>query len=135
MSLITWSNMLSVGVSEIDHQHQVLVGIINQLAELSEGEASLADRESALAQMKAYALGHFRFEAELMRQIAYPQMAEHLKEHEGFADKVQFLAGRMGSGDAPAVQEFLMFLRDWLVTHILDTDQKFGKALNAKGVN
>lgn len=134
MTLITWSNMLSVGVGEIDHQHQALIAIINRLAEVSESAATVADRASALAQMTAYALGHFRFEAELMRQINYAESAAHLLEHERFVDKVRMLSQRMEGGDTPAVQEFMVFLRTWLVTHILDTDRELGKALNAAGV-
>jgi len=134
MALITWSNMLSVGVSEMDRQHQVLIDLINRVGDLSGKTVSKADQQSVLDAMMNYTLVHFKFEADLMQQIQYAESKAHLHEHDDFVAKVQGMAQGFTSGQGTQAQELLVFLRNWLVTHILNTDRAFAKALNAKGI-
>jgi hemerythrin-like metal-binding protein len=135
MSIITWSNMLSVGVSEIDHQHQVLIDLINRLGAVSDLASDSKNQQSVLDEMTCYAGAHFTYEAELMRQIDYVQSPQHLREHSDFVDAVKAMLQRRTLGESLQAQEFLVFLRNWLVNHILSTDRQLGKALNAKGIH
>jgi hemerythrin len=134
MPLIIWSNMLSVGVSEIDRQHQVLIELINRVADLSAHTVSEVDQQAVLDAMTDYAQLHFKFEADLMQQIQYAESKSHLYEHEDFVSKVQVMIQSFKNGQGPQVQDFLVFLRNWLVAHILNTDRNLAKALNAKGI-
>lgn len=136
MPLITWSNMLSVGVSEIDQQHQVLIGLINRLGDASDPKSGKSfDQQSALDDLVVYVKVHFHFEAGLMQKIDYVESTSHLHEHSDFVNTVKTMLQRRAQGESLQAQELLVFLRNWLVTHILSTDSKLGKALNAKGIH
>jgi hemerythrin-like metal-binding protein len=136
MPLIEWSNLLSLGVKHMDHQHQMLIGIINRLAEGYEpGDANTAlDHNAVLGEMMRYALVHFEFEAELMKGIGYQESVSHLEGHQSYVAQVMSFQDRMSSQDKPVAQEFLEFLRNWWVSHILNTDRDLATALNAKGI-
>lgn len=134
MVLIEWSNMLSVGVKNMDHQHQVLIGIINRLAAtLNQGKAE-SDHNVLLGELMRYTLVNFESEAELMKRIGYEESVTHLQEHQGFVTKVLSFQERIAHHDKPDVQEFLIFLRNWWVGHILNNDHDFAIALNHDGI-
>jgi hemerythrin len=128
---INWSSMLSVGVPEIDRQHQVLVGLINQLNDATDDSGVQVDINAILHELVRYTEYHFSFEEDLMREKDYGEFDEHLREHRMFIEKVKQLVERWGRGEAIQVAEVLRFLRDWLVSHILHIDRKLGDALNS----
>ena len=131
MPRINWSSMLSVGVPEIDRQHQVLVGLINQLNDATDDSGVQVDINAILHELVRYTEYHFSFEEDLMREKDYGEFDEHLREHRMFIEKVKQLVERWGRGEAIQVAEVLRFLRDWLVSHILHIDRKLGDALNS----
>lgn len=131
MPRINWSSMLSVGVPEIDRQHQILIGLINQLSDATDDSGVLVDIPAILDELVRYTEYHFSFEEKLMQDANYREYAEHQREHHTFIEKVKNLVGRLEHGEAVAAPDVLRFLRDWLVAHILHIDRKLGDVLNS----
>ena len=134
MPLITWSNMLSVGVRDIDLQHQTLIGIMNQLAPAADDASLVVNQHAILAELMRYTQEHFGFEESLMRDIAYAEQEDHRREHQQFIDQVLAMTQRDNATGAPLSADILVFLRDWLVSHILHTDRALAQALNNRGI-
>ena len=72
-----------------------------------------------------------------MQQYDYMQaddsaMQQHLKEHRGFSQHVVTVREQLQDGVAVDAPELLNFLNQWLVKHILKTDQAVGKWILAK---
>jgi hemerythrin len=133
MTIMAWSNMLSVGVRSIDDQHRVLVGILNRLGGSASGDAA-GDEMGVLPDLIDYTKTHFAHEEELMRGIGYRGLAAHEKEHRELFDAVAERMARCEAGQHAGHDDLVLFLRDWLTHHIMGTDRALGRALNQAGV-
>jgi len=134
MSLIVWSNSLSVGIDSIDNQHKKLISMINALNDaLADGSANdvLAKIFSGLA---VYTVKHFAYEEDLFAEHGYAGTVAHKAEHKALLDQVGELKEKMDDGDFMIGVEVMAFLKDWLTNHILKTDMAYAKDLIAKGV-
>jgi len=134
MPMIAWSNQFSVGVQEVDKQHQVLVGILNRLSSALDAQDKDFDSHKVIDEMVQYTVYHFGTEEHLMTQIGYAAKAQHVAEHQAFVHQVGEMVGQLTQGHGPSLEELLIFLRDWLISHILHSDRDLGDALNLAGV-
>jgi hemerythrin-like metal-binding protein len=134
MSIMPWSDMLSVGVRAIDQQHQTLVGILNDLGDVVLGRDDAWDESVVLSKLLAYTENHFAFEEGLMRRIGYVAQDAHEQEHRALFQQVGDLMARAADGQHAGPQELLMLLRDWLSSHIMGTDRALGQALNQRDI-
>jgi hemerythrin-like metal-binding protein len=69
-----------------------------------------------------------------MARHSYADSAAHIAEHKKLVADVVAFTQKLDSGKATISIELLRFLRGWLTTHIMHTDQQLGKALSAAGV-
>ncbi|MDE2371936.1 MAG: hemerythrin family protein [Burkholderiales bacterium] len=134
MPIMPWSDMLSVGVASIDEQHQILVGILNELADSLQAGIDDWDESVALTKLVDYTESHFAFEEGLMRRVGYPGVDAHEQEHRLLFQQVAELMTRSTAGERVGTQALLVFLRDWLTTHIMGTDRALGLSLNRMGM-
>lgn len=130
---IQWNDSMLTGVTEMDAQHHILVDT------LIEANTRLTDSMSdplfdqITRDLLAYAIYHFETEEQLMRQHGYApeQTAQHIGEHRGFSERVVALRSEARNGESGARDALLAFLRNWLVNHILTSDQQLGKFIRA----
>jgi hemerythrin-like metal-binding protein len=130
--LIQWNDAMLTGVDQIDAQHRILVDTLIEAQTNLTGNLSDPLFEQITRDLLAYAIYHFDTEEGLMRQHHYTtaapdDAAAHLAQHRRFSEQVVALRaeareGKLGSRDA-----LLAFLRNWLVDHILTSDQQLGK--------
>lgn len=134
MSLITWSNMFSVGVTQIDDQHKKLVEMANQLNDAMRAGHGKEALGKILGELVNYTVYHFGVEEKLMAQHQYPQSPDHKSQHADLVKEVGAFKTKFDKGDTAMSAEIMNFLRDWLTNHIMKTDKLFGKFLNEHGV-
>ncbi|WP_319760560.1 hemerythrin family protein [Maridesulfovibrio sp.] len=130
MPFAAWKNKYSVGNERIDTQHKSLFQTINELA-----DASSENKENALykclGKMEKYAQEHFRDEEDFMKENGYPDLEKHIDEHKQFVNKVKDYQEAVFSNYIP-FQDMLEFLNNWLVEHIITSDQKIMKYIKSK---
>lgn len=134
MALFTWDNGYSVGVADIDQQHQQLMNLVNDLNEAMVQGKGRQVVGGILDKLISYTAGHFAAEERLMQQHDYPEYAEHKAKHAKMVAKVKALKQDVDSGKLTVSADVMKFLQDWLNKHIKGTDMKYGPFLNAKGV-
>jgi hemerythrin-like metal-binding protein len=134
MALLTWSDQYSVGVNELDHQHQKLMDILNHLHEKTLAEAPKEVIETLAKQLEEYTLRHFAAEEGLMARANYPHADDHHKQHVVLLEQIERFRKFYSSGDIPVSAEVLDFLRDWLANHILEEDKEYEPWLTKNGV-
>lgn len=134
MSLIEWSEDLSVNVSEIDREHQMLVGMINELNDAMRWGKGKAVVRNIITGLGIYAASHFKTEEEYFDKLDYPYASGHKKEHSDFVAKVAEFRGGLERGKIGLTIEVLFFLSDWLRNHIEVSDKKYGPFFNANGL-
>lgn len=130
MSFVEWKEEYSLGDKLIDSQHKSLFAILNDLA-----EAGPDDKEDAsfkcLGQMEEYARVHFREEERLMRDNGYPGLVKHIEEHKEFLRQVEDYKISIFSSYVP-YQDIVEYLNNWLVEHVLGSDQKYMDYINKR---
>jgi len=128
---LVWSDDFATGVAEIDEQHMILVHTLNEASVKLNRDSSLEMLQQITQDLLSYALYHFETEEELMHEYNYLENVEedakkHLKQHRSFSEKVVSVREGLKSETPIESQDLLDFLNNWLVDHILNTDQKFG---------
>jgi hemerythrin len=133
---LQWTTALSVGIAEIDAQHQELFRRAGQLLEgLRKGEP---DEVGTLIEfLHEYAVVHFGAEEASMRIARYPGYVRHKAEHDRFIGDLLTLAeehDRNGAGAFMALKAS-HWLSQWLKEHVSGTDAEMGRFLarGAKG--
>jgi len=134
MSLITWNSSYSVGVSEIDKQHQKLVEIINTLFDAMKSGKANDVMSKVFLDLLSYTSFHFTYEEKLMDVHQFPISSVHKAEHANLVKKVQDLKQKAASGNFSVSIDTMNFLKEWLMKHIQNVDKEFGKFLVAKGI-
>jgi hemerythrin-like metal-binding protein len=87
-----------------------------------------------LNELVDYTVKHFGNEEKLMAQYSYAESTAHLAQHKKLIADVVAFKEKLVSGKAMISIELMKFLRDWLNTHIMQTDMKLGQALIKAGV-
>lgn len=121
-----WSDMYSVGVSEIDEEHQKLFDLSNQFIgamNKGQGTAELTRTFDALIE---YTCTHFNSEENFILARNYPDAEAHIEEHRKLTDKVLDLNKNKTYIFPDNVSGFLS---SWLKDHILESDMRYAKYL------
>ena len=95
MALIEWSRAMSVGITELDEDHQVLIRIINDLADLQDTKADAQALRASFEHLKHYAEFHFAREEAVMRSVHYAVLGDHQVEHRNFEGQMRDLSSRL----------------------------------------
>lgn len=129
MGKIIWSSAYSVQSAFIDHQHQTLVGIVNDFNQAITRGEGMKTAYSILNRLIQYAELHFRDEEKLMEIARYPaeQLQAHIREHEKLTEDIFRHGENWHSYGKEALPEIGRFLKEWLLEHILTSDMKYSK--------
>lgn len=134
MAYIQWDQKLSVGIAQIDMQHKKLVSMINEMYQaMSEGKGNDV-MGKVLNDLVTYTRTHFATEEKLMQSNAYPDFAAHKAVHDKLTAQVGQMQTDFQAGKVALSTKVTSFLKDWLVKHIMGTDQKYVPFLHGKGV-
>lgn len=132
--VIEWTPSLSVGVAEIDAQHQEMFRRAERLiVALRTGDRS--EVQPLLEFLADYVIEHFEAEEREMRAAGFPEYAAHKAAHDAFRRDFEELAGEVQrSGASPlAALTLHNWISDWLRRHIAGVDQELGRFLLARG--
>jgi hemerythrin len=130
---LAWDPSLAVGVKLIDDQHKELYAHVDALLRAMLQGKGKSELEPLLGFLGKYVQEHFGAEEKLMERHAYPEMAEHKKQHVGFIQSfTQAKAQLEKTGPNPGIAiELNDFLSKWLRQHISRTDLALAKHLAA----
>ncbi|MBL0209779.1 MAG: bacteriohemerythrin [Holophagaceae bacterium] len=130
---LEWRDEFLVGIDEIDNQHRELLANINRLATMiATGDTSGID--GILAFLGEYVQFHFGTEERIMRELSYPLMGDHVREHQKLIEQFIRLKGEIIAGlHDPLYLGFRiqLFLFDWFANHTTKTDRHLGKFIRA----
>lgn len=133
---IQWSGRFSVGINELDMQHQRLISLINRLILVSETHCVHSEvNKSALDEMTAYAQVHFKAEERLMEAYDFPLMKEHKRSHLDFQVKTMELYEGKGQSAEQIADDIRNYLGNWLTHHILQEDMAYKDFFKEKGLS
>lgn len=125
ISLVQWSEAMSVGNLHIDEQHMILIDTINQLAS-AESQNDRPVIAMIIDELVSYAAFHFQYEEQLIEAAGYPALEKHRRIHQGFVKWITNLREEFTFHRRRQLgMRILGFLRDWLSEHILGEDMAY----------
>lgn len=127
MTELQWDSSLELGIASIDRQHKALVAMCNAfLRAIAEGQTEAA--VSALIQrLREYSVKHFHDEEATMADMEYPHLGEHQREHRALTMRVKEYQRDLYKNRELDPLEVRVFLRSWLIEHILGTDLRIAE--------
>jgi hemerythrin len=134
MAFIQWNNNLSVGIAEIDGQHQRLVKLINDLNDAMKVGKGRDITGKILNELTSYTLTHFATEEKYFDKFNYPESDAHKEEHSKFVQKVSAFKKDFEESRVGITIPIMNFLSDWLKNHIAVIDKKYQPFLTAQGL-
>jgi hemerythrin-like metal-binding protein len=87
-----------------------------------------------LNELIEYAGYHFSTEEKYFILFNYEYADEHIGEHQKFVEKVTDLQKKYVDHEIEISFELIDFLEDWLLDHLLTTDQKYIKCFVSHGL-
>ncbi|MTJ82155.1 MAG: bacteriohemerythrin [Telmatospirillum sp.] len=136
MSLVQWSDELTVGVAAVDDDHRKLFSLVNYLY-----DSMVAGRERPVVDdfinsLLIYTREHFAREEAFFEETGYPDSFVHKKEHDDLIRQITDVRESFKSGATPQkTLEMIGFLNKWLIEHIRKSDKKYAPHLHAQGIS
>jgi hemerythrin-like metal-binding protein len=131
---LNWDDNYSVSVKELDDQHKIWIGLINNLYDaikIGKGNQAI---DIIIDEVIRYTEYHFEFEENLLSKYGYPEEPNHKKTHDDFALHVRDIKKILDSGGLVKSNTLLEQMKNWLIDHILMSDKQYSDFLNSKGV-
>jgi hemerythrin-like metal-binding protein len=133
-SVFRWTDECKVNIAVLDQQHRELIDILNELERaLRVGEGN-GVTEVTLDRLLTYVGAHFDAEESLMERYQFPGLPTHRIQHDMFRGRMKGFLERHRAGKPGLAVELLLFLQNWLKSHVMKTDKQYSAFLNARGV-
>jgi len=125
---------LLLGVPELDRQHQDFFARSDALIHAIRHGASRHEVGRTLAYLRDYAKTHLSAEEALMRDLGYPGVQDHQREHGVFVRDFKALEAEYArDGASPSlILRVSSHLSGWLRQHIRKTDRELAAFLRRR---
>jgi hemerythrin len=133
MELIIWEERYNTGIDLFDKQHKNLVKMLNDLFKAVSQGKSKTITVNIIHGLIRYTHDHFADEEKEMLADKYKGYKAHKKEHEKLLRQVEKYRKRLAKGEEFG-EELFIFLKNWLLDHILVTDKKYGSFFETKKI-
>ena len=134
MPVLKWTQDLEIGIKSIDDQHRQLINIINELhlaVEQNKGNETIIHMIDKLHQ---YADSHFRDEEAILEKHEYPDLEDHVLEHEEFIAKLDELKSKYLSSKEALTIHLRNYILAWFYHHIKINDMEYRRFLEQKNL-
>jgi hemerythrin len=132
--LVKWKEDYSVNLTEIDQQHKKLIDMLNMVYDSLIREEKDDVLDQVISDMLDYAFVHFKNEEKYFALFRYKDASAHIAEHQVFTKKAEMFKCKNELDDFALKLETLIFLRDWLINHILKSDKLYLETFIKGGV-
>ena len=135
MQLLVWKDSYSVGVKELDVQHQKIFELIDRLctAIADTEEQKMADK--IIEELENYSKFHFSTEEKYFDMFNYDEKEEHKAKHEKYKEKTEKFKSDSVENNPALLRDILDFMVDWWNSHIQQTDKRYAKCFQDHGLS
>ena len=129
MALIEWRDEFSVGVPDVDHEHQELISLINDLHAAMSSVSHDVTVMDFLGEIYAHVSAHFALEEKIMREHKYDHYAEHKAEHEALLDTLRDIMDDYEENAYFSDEAFAEAVEKWFTDHFRTRDARLHRHL------
>lgn len=124
MTLLEWRDEYRIGIAEVDHEHQGLICLINDVHAALGADRSSARIEEFLGEIYARISAHFALEEKDMRAHRYPEFAQHKADHERLLDEIRDIMDEHSESGVLDDHAFSNRLAAWFGNHFKTYDAR-----------
>ncbi len=126
MSLLEWREEFKTGNPSVDHEHEELIGLINELhGKLSGTNRDRDEITDFLGEIYAQISAHFALEERLMRDEEYVDYPVHKADHDRLLDEIGVIMDDYDSESFKDMETDLSNrLQNWFSNHFRTMDVK-----------
>lgn len=130
---LSWHSDYEIGVEDIDREHKDIIDNYAKLYNYMKSGEGHNYYSEIIDFMKTYVDSHFAHEEAFQNEIAYPLREEHATRHEDFKLKVVNIIKEHEGREVTNIDliKINLFLKDWIIHHILVEDSKIGDYLKS----
>ncbi|MDR0656887.1 MAG: bacteriohemerythrin [Treponema sp.] len=133
-NFLQWRSEYSVGIPEIDKQHQEIMALITDLLKLCREDNNDGKQQSFINLVliiTEHFQRHFEAEEKLMLEKNYPHYENHKKRHDQLLENIKKMTEKIINGKQQmSLLNIVIFLREWFVENIYGLDKDLGDYLN-----
>ena len=129
MALIEWKDDFSVGVPDVDYEHQKLIALINDLHDAMSHDDSDVTVMDFLGEIYAHVAAHFALEEKIMRERNYDQYSDHKADHETLLDELRDIMDDYEENAFFSDDIFANAVGSWFSDHFRNRDARLHKHL------
>ncbi len=124
-----WCSEYSVGIAELDEDHQTLFELLNHLrAVIKSGEGSALNW--VIEDIQQYTIYHFRHEEDMMRACRYQYLDNHKLVHRMLETRVgDYINNSKYKSSLKDATWFVGFFENWMKDHILGMDKNYSTCM------
>jgi hemerythrin len=131
MILIEWQDEFKIGIAEVDHEHQEMIALINELHGAINADASYDRVVESLGDIYAHIAAHFALEEKMMRRSHYPAYGEHKQDHETLLDDLRDIMDEIEDDGTFDQTRLSNDLHRWFSEHFQTHDAKLHRPTQA----
>lgn len=133
-SRFVWQKDYEIGIDEIDQEHKSIIDSYQELYEHMIAGDGIAYYKNIVHFLTNYINVHFTHEEAFQEKINYPHIVEHKAYHAEFEKRVLTIMDAQKDNEITNTDliQLSLFLKDWLLHHILVEDAKIGAYVQEK---
>lgn len=135
MQNLGWLEEYDVGVQKFNEQHMQLLTALKDIYKAMEDKQDKKALQSVLNNLLKYCREHLAEEEACLLENDYPDFLEHKKQHNFFINKMLQFCEDFKDEKFTLHFDIAMFLKNWIIQHIMVVDKKYTKFLNSKGIH
>jgi len=132
--LFKFSEPFRVDVKDMDTQHIGIFDFINRIHAALKQNKGHGEISRIVTDMRNFTSKHFKEEEVLMRKINYRDLDKQISAHNNLISRVDQIINQFNSNQEVNMIEVMVFLKDWLVGHIMGMDKKYAPFMHDKNI-
>lgn len=128
MSMLRWQDTFKVGITELDHDHRELLGLISELLEHAKENPDIDHVLEALGEIFTAISDHFALEEKMMRETHYPAYGDHKEDHQTLLDDLRDIIDDVEDDGTFDETQMNIDLNRWFGDHFRTHDAKLHRS-------
>jgi hemerythrin len=129
-----WQSEYETGIAQIDVEHKGIFALGGKIYEALFYPDAQSDPAALFPRMVELVSAHYASEESLMSAQRYPAAETHKKQHKLILQTLKAFAAGFKVRRTTSKKEAGIFIKDWVMTHILTEDRKLGTYLSRRGI-
>jgi hemerythrin len=128
MAFFEWDQSLDVGVEAMNQQHRILIRLMDAIYNKNSENVGKEELLKSIYAMVDYTRQHFCEEEQYMSGLGFSGLEAHKRLHLNLlADLTRFVEDFEQGNSNNISDDFAIFLKFWLSTHIRGIDTRYGQ--------